>query len=279
MLTKLIETGLDWLTATSANTEVQEAMQSLWEQIIDEREVHSKYIKKGSWQQYIGQTIPHGFIGSRDDGVLVRLSGDLAYDYATLFIDLGCRPSRVDVQATVRATIPPNEIINTLYHSARQHKPSIGRTPKLKMFTNREAVEGLYVGSRNSEVFLRTYDKYLESREEEYKDCVRFECELKSFAARAFADKASILPVDRLMYIDLLKTLYSQRGMDIPVDGSGSEVVLHKTSSQTGVESKMWWLSTQVAPTVRHLVEVLGYQVVYDVVFGDILDTGTNGVV
>lgn len=62
-----------------------------------------------------------------------------------------------------------------------------GRPAKYKMIASQDGPETLYLGRRASDRFGRIYDKFAESSKECYRDCLRYELELKNETARTVA--------------------------------------------------------------------------------------------
>jgi hypothetical protein len=270
--TKLVSEGCDWLTVTSQSEQSEELLTDLWGQIIADREITAKWIKSANWEGYTGDRIPHGFIGTRKDGLLLQLSGALAQDYAKEALQVGGRPSRMDIQVTGLPAGSPGVTIEKMFYSARDWKPTNGRPPELKMFVGRAGTEGLYVGRRASEVMLRIYDKGRESKEIAFKGCVRVEAEIKGDMARRYASMFCNEFDDSNFYRGVVQSLVEARGMKLPFDVGPHQVVLHKTRYTTPVEGKMAWLRGQVSGVVNDLIEDVGVANVASVLFPDQLD-------
>jgi hypothetical protein len=266
------EAGIDWLTGTSQSEQAFEIMFDLWNNMVSELEIPRRFRDVAKWMGYDGERIEHGFIGERNGQALVRLSGPLAYNYADQFLFAGARPSRIDFQVT--GYVPsPSVTIESMYRSACAFNPPSQRPPAVKAFLNRrQNFEGLYVGRRASEVFLRIYDKYEESREKMYVNHVRVELEAKAHTARSMAGTL-MSGVERYeMTLALVKGACEARGLTFPFDTRGDGLVLRKTTYPTPIESKAAWLKSQVSPTIQALIEQIGEYQVMSLLFPDGLD-------
>ena len=269
-----IESGVDWLTATAAQG-WEELVRSIWNQCLDEQKIGPAWRKPAGWLGYQGERVPHGFYGERPDGCCISIGGYFAWQYARAFIDIGMRPSRLDLQITGAPFIPPQRAIEQMFQDAIAHKPANGRPLAVKCFTGRYGPEGLYVGKRSSEVMLRIYDKGLESHEQQYRGWLRVEAELKQGAARRYANALLQSEYTNPFCASAVAGLCKERGVIIPFDVGGEEVVLRKTKAPSTVESKMAWLASQVSPTVQSLLnEVEPHQLV-ELLFGDALNKHT----
>lgn len=269
---KLVEAGIDWLTGTASAQETQDVMIDLWNAIKARHEVSRAFVRKAAWQGYAGERIEHGFFGWRQDGCCVIVSGQLSALYARDFLDVGARPSRLDLQVTGQVDGLVSSAVERMFGDARLFKPTVGSLPALKMFVGRQGAEGLYVGRRTSEVMLRIYDKYQESRQAVYKGCLRVEVEAKQATAQNLARTLLQAKDDREVVPGILRNLCAARGLTIPFETGGPDVVLYKTRHLTTTESKMAWLRSQVSPTVQALMEDLGESRVMSVLLPDSLD-------
>lgn len=276
MATKLIEAGIDWMTGTSADDQGQELIKQLWNNMLDELRIGQAFRRKANWLGYAGWRVEHSFYGEREDGCCVVVSGPLAYNYGRAFLDVGARPSRLDLQVTGQPVTTAARSIESLFYQAREYRNPKHRPPALKMWVSREGPEGLYIGSRASEVMLRIYDKGRESRQAIYAGHLRVEAELKQRTALRFAGALLASEYTTEFCAGAVRGLAVGRGITIPFEVEGPEVVLHKTSYVTPVEGKMAWLRSQVSPTIQALVDEVGWASVLSVIMPDSLDKHTD---
>lgn len=276
MVAKLEEIGVDWLTATSQSDQSAALMQDIWQMVLENEDIGPKWLRDASWQGYVGYRAPHLFMGTRPDGTCIQLSSVMAARYTVDFLDVGARPSRLDLQCTGKTDEGPGKAIEQMFNASKRFTPASGRPPELKMFVGRGGPEGLYVGRRSSEVMVRIYDKGKESREKQYDGCLRVEIELKAGTARRYAG-ALVTAVDKQEFIaSVVRGVSEARGMALPFPVYTDGMVLRKTTYITPVEGKMAWLLSQVSPTIRALIEDVGWERVATAVFPDGLDTHTG---
>lgn len=272
MTTKLKEAGVDWLTAVSTSDQSAALMEDLWLAMLEEHNIPKRWREKQGWFGYQGERVEHAFYGSREEQKLIRLSGPLAYLHANAFLEVGARPSRYDVQLTGEVD-NVSEQIRGMYEQACNFTPITGRPAAVKAFLNRKrAFEGLYIGRRQSETFVRVYDKYEESKEADYKNCLRVEIELKAGTARSLAGLMVNATYKESLARSAVASTLTKRGVSLPWEIRGEEVVLHKTKVITPVESKAAWLRTQVSPTIQLMLDEIGYEKVWSLLFPDSLD-------
>lgn len=127
------------------------------------------------------------------------------------------------------------------------------------------------IGSRQSNIFVRCYDKHLESKDDAYTDCVRLEIEYKGKESQrrwdALADgSASLRDILGQLLVDL-----NARGVDTSiVDLDRQEVVFPKATPSKESVLVGWWHS-QVAPSVARYSAQGGWQTAFSVLFGQSL--------
>lgn len=270
--TKLKEAGADWLTAVSTSEQSAVLMADLWHDMLDEYGIPTRWREKQTWFGYDGTRVEHAFYGVREEQALIRLSGPMAYNHANAFLEVGARPSRYDVQLT-GVVDNASQQIQRMYEQACNFKPITGRPASVKAFLNRNrAFEGLYVGRRQSETFVRVYDKYEESKQPEYKDCLRVEVELKAGTARSLAGLMMQATYKTTLAQNAVASTLQKRGVTLPWEIRGEDVVFHKTTGPTPIESKAAWLRQQVSPTIQAMLDEIGYERVWSLLFPDSLD-------
>lgn len=275
--TKLKEAGVDWLTATSQDQQVTALMTDCWWLTKDHAHISREDCKPATWQGYIGERTAHAFFGERADGACVVLGGPLAASYAHQFLDVGARPSRLDLQITGETEMPPGKAVEQMFKQACAYTGANGRPPDLKMFVGRDGPEGLYIGRRSSELMLRIYDKGRQSRQREYRGCVRFEVELKADTARRVAG-AMLAVVDEQDFISgILRDMGRARGVSLPFDIEPGSYAVPTTVYRSSTEAKMAWLLRQVSPTVQAMMEEVGRAKVISALFPDALDVHAVG--
>lgn len=266
-----VEVGCDWLSATSADNVAIERMRLLWVRMTGAAHGVSRETKPATWLGYMGERIDGAFFGGRHDGALVRLSGRMASTYALQVLGRGFRPSRLDLQVTIPCGPDASDILEHMFNDQIDRAKGRKRGPTLAYWRDVSGPTGMSIGARSSQIYCRVYDKGKESNDEVYAGCLRFEVELKGLAALAYADGLERAQDDQHTILRMVAGVFRVRGIVLP----GLEQVQGLTYSlgavQTPTESRMAWLSKQVAPSVRELCYILGYQKVYSAVFGDIL--------
>jgi DNA relaxase NicK len=259
-----LNAGVDWLTMTC---ELENpSMQELRRRGI---EALSQVESEGYQQQerhmlgYTGVSCGNCFVGVRDDGLMVQMTGhhaDVHFEY--LYMS-DVRFSRLDVQVTRTYPIMPADVANVAYHEGIKAAEMSGGQfkRKLLLMTGSDGADTCYVGSPTSEQRGRIYNKDKQSMSEEYKNCWRWEVTFKNELAKAAAGeiKLSNKPYT-VICRDIVGTWFEDRGTApewaslITVTPIRAERML-----PTDVERKLRWLEKQVKPTIQYL-QSMGFE-------------------
>jgi DNA relaxase NicK len=206
-------------------------------------------------QGYYGQVGEHYFLGRGEQGTMLRMSGALA---TTLF-DRRClqdmRCTRIDVQVTATPPIPVNDFLHEAYWRASIAEKSRGRPAEVELRDTNYGAKMLTIGSRQSSIYFRCYDKYRESNDEGYKNMVRLELEVKKPES---GDLYTFLRQDELLnyHCKHILTQYCEK-KGIPTfwrDYEDSEPPQAQKRHKTD-ETRLAWVKTQWLPTLKLLVK------------------------
>jgi len=204
---------------------------------------------------YYGRVAEHAFLGKNQSGCMVQLSGPLAWE-RWHELELGrARCTRLDLQVTWPVAGDVGEYVREMYQVGQLHKTVGHRGASLQIVDTPEGAKMLTVGSRQSMLYGRLYDKYRESKEEAYKDCARWEIEVKSDAA---VDLYAHLRANRGesgLVRAIVKDFWERRGMAPfweTYEGMEGRPPTKRTKTD---ETKLAWLATQVNPVLQKLAE------------------------
>jgi hypothetical protein len=191
-LTRILEVGIDYITATSHSTSSLSGLGAFGAYLVRDA------VKRGSKRtasRALGYTGAHAegvSVGTRHDGCIVRLSGETAREHWNQALDLSDNVTRLDLQVTeVPPEGPARRLAGVWRHRGAGGK-GLGRHSKMKAVVSQKAVETIMIGSRQSDRYMRIYDKFEESRLNRYKGAVRWELELKKEIAREMAIQLSL---------------------------------------------------------------------------------------
>lgn len=247
--------GADYIRLTHAD----ERLYGEWRDIMLAEYTEEEHQgRKPHWRWimgYYGQVGEHCFVGKGEQGAMVQASGSLANHLFYPLSRTGGRASRIDLQMTVVPPTDPNDYLNSAYIYACAKEHTRGRPSMVQFNDTNYGARMVSIGSRQSEVYGRIYDKGKESKEPLYSGMVRLEIEVKGKQA---PDLQRFLMEDRMLTFHakhITQQWFKQRG--VPMfweDDTPGEMPPAVRRTKTD-ETKLAWLSTQVAPTLKKLCE------------------------
>jgi hypothetical protein len=193
--------------------------------------------------------------GERADGRLVMLSGDVAHKELERGIALADNCSRIDLAVTVRQEPFDPDLERNTYTAYVLSPMREGKRARATLIQSDDSGSTFYLGSRDSELFCRLYNKQQESKDAHYTNCHRYELELKGDRAGETATRyANTVSQPDFTWCLVYDYLY-QRGIT-PIFGTQTD--LHLTPGfrrRSDTDKQLEWLAHQVRPTVDRLRE------------------------
>jgi len=255
--------GVDWITCTTREPFAGISLISAAEEL-----AHSQALA-GHDAKLWGMAGFEGFVcggvqwGNRNQEAMVRLSSDAAFTSWRSFYRLAESVTRIDLQATVFYGPYYARRITRDYRHARRFRVGKARSASVSVIRCTDGGYTVYLGKRASDRYGRIYDKWVESRLEFYRECVRYEVEFKGRlalgAARAIAKARNEVDATG----GLLRDFFCARGIDLPAIDAAR---CHLNGPQVTVNDhrSLEWLRAQVRPTIERLIKHGHRQAVYD---------------
>lgn len=184
---QIIETGVDYLTVTARTGAHREALHALGRHLCSEEENAGAEVRLWRFSGYRGFSSESVSWGLRREDSILRLSSNVASEFWTMAFQNSDNVSRIDVQVTVRTARPVTKVLQSMRRSTHRGKKGVGRPRQYHYHIERSGPTAITVGSRASDVYLRAYNKEIESGLEHYSGCLRFEAELKRRQAKHIA--------------------------------------------------------------------------------------------
>jgi hypothetical protein len=216
---------------------------------------------------FYGQKTRHAVWGVKKDWALVQSSGRFAKNGLKLAMS-GIQASRIDVQVTMR--VDPGTVQQVLRgaYELACNAPNGGHRPReVRLIESRRRAQTVYIGSRASDMFVRCYDKFEESGDEEYRDCVRYEVEIKGRAAKALWEHMATTGSGVGFLVKLLVDVLRERGIELDITEFDNLPTLTLKKDKTTDEGRLAWLKRTVAPTVAKLSETRGWIAPFSMLF------------
>jgi DNA relaxase NicK len=274
--TELVFAGVDYLRLTAQDHGPYEDWHGLLfaERLAEERAGRREHVR--GMLGYYGNIGQHFFVGRNDAGCMVQVSGVLAHELFRALSLKGGRASRVDVQVSKFVAETPDAYLHRAFTYAKAAAKSVGRPVSIDLRDSNTGAKMLSIGSRESELYGRVYDKGKESKDAIWQGYVRWEVEVKGKQA---ADLHAWLLGDATRVhtvLPIVANFFKTRGLPIEWDG-WADTTLPPPPSRTKTDAgRIAWLSTQVGPTVRELVKK-GYAL--EVAQALLTDTADNGTI
>lgn len=263
------ETGVDYLRLTS----LDHSPCTAWDLLLSGefakedragRKPHMRNIL-GYW----GRVGEHCFMGKGDQGAMLQLSSHVAAALWRRAGDHSQRCTRIDVQVTYPVDDEPGLYIRSMYELGKAAPKRNGTPPALELTDTPRGAKMLTVGSRQSLVYARMYDKGRESGLQEYAGHVRWELEVKAEQATSLNTHLRESTDERYPIRAIVHQFWEQRGM-VPFwetyEDMNSTPVEKRSRTD---ETKLAWLKSQVAPSVRALADRGRLKQALDMLFGE----------
>jgi hypothetical protein len=259
-----VQSGVDWVTVTVKS---QDARRQLFRRF----EAHkSQMLTEGlqatpwSFKGYAGVNVEGVRWGTRDDSDIVMVSGVDAALYWLDYSAIAEHCSRLDLACTALLEEPYPGLPEIYYkwHSEGHGQPDVTNLSFTLVKSTRQG-QTCYVGSRASAQMGRIYDKGLEQSSEGTAGLLyRWEVEYKKPLAWAALTTLRDLAQGETVAQSItghVHNWFSIRDCP-PVFGPGEmSLEVETTARVTSAETQLWWLSTQVAPTVKKLIALGRY--------------------
>jgi hypothetical protein len=271
LASKSVYTGVDYARFTA----VDHRPFDHWRAILEPEWVREELAGRKPHQRvllgYFGRVGEHCFLGKNDTGCMVQASGAFAWERWHELGNYSERCTRMDLQVTWPIDGEPGEYIREMYGVAVLHKTRGHRGQEAQIVDTPSGAKMLTIGSRQSEVYGRMYDKGRESGIPDYKGCVRWEIEVKGQQARDLNSYMREHRNESNQTRAIVKQYWEARGMTPfwdTFEASETKPPVKRTRTD---ETKLAWLATQVRPTLQKLKESGKLQQAIAVMFDGVL--------
>lgn len=257
---KIHDSGCDWLTLSfPAGFEKTETVLKKMEQTLQALDAGKNVAKRQNWLGYSGFACYGLFSGIREDGIIVRASGQEAKLAEQICREekWDARCTRLDLQITANVgktqTDYGRRVREALTESEGDAKSAKGFN--LAFHQARGCDSGAAIGSRSSERFARFYNKTLEQRGRVEPGLWRFEVEFKGQQARLMYKMLMSAASGRWLALSVVKTTFELYGVDMSWVTTAEPFELPSSARENDDERRLRWLKTNVSRTVKELIE------------------------
>lgn len=251
--------GVDWLTCTAHRPGRVGALLSFGKDLLDQEEGSGAVRQAFHSHGYAGWSAGGVSTAFNGSSTLVRLSGATARECAAGAIAYADNVSRLDVQATVRASTLGSNYAEELFSSLSRTGGSRGRPIARTLIKQSDGGGGIYLGKRISDQYGRIYNKSAEEKEKTSSPRWRYEVEFKRKYALAAA-KAYVASEHRDTWITgQVVRWFSDRGVSPPISAVASPTVRGDARGSAAQASRIQWLKVGVRPVVVELAREYGW--------------------
>lgn len=256
-----ITAGIDWVSCTLPTTGITT---DIWVErglaVLDKIADGGYDIQPRTMQGYYGCSAGNCFVGSREDGHFIQLTGYHANDHFSDIYRPDLHISRIDVQKTVKLTTMDYGIAVEAYNGAAISNEAlpVKRRRKLVIITGSDGGDTLYIGAPSSEQRGRIYNKEVQSEDILFTRCWRYETVYRNELATQLAACCPLRADTRAEWATgIVDQWFRARGVScLGQQDNGACVALPIAKTlPSEVERRLWWVEHQVAPTVRWLTE------------------------
>lgn len=252
---EVIEAQPDWLTATCTDTDRLPVFRAWARRVVDLERLRPNKEKPFTAFGYEGTAAGRARWGARADSDMVQLSGDVAAMELTRALERSTHVSRLDLAVTVRLT-PERTDVEAVHYAAYRDAPRReGARAGASLIQSTDGGSTFYLGKRTSDVFLRIYNKAVESDEERYARCHRYELEVKGVRASITATQADGAPSMADFTQSTVFHWCADHGIIPPFGPRGDQHIIRGFRRRSDEETKLSWLERSVRPTVDWLRE------------------------
>lgn len=259
----VVESQVDWLTASAHGEDKAANLLALARHYQEEEKAKGNRTINWRLMGYEGTHCGAVEWGQRDRAsTLVRLIGQRASNGLADVLSLADQVTRLDIAVTWRAEPPDPFIGRNAYALAEAFKRLHPKTALPSLIQDAAGGTTCYVGSRESENFLRIYNKGAEALQkgdeaeaERYHSCWRYELETKGTVSKPLADIVDSL-TDPTSYIQSYLYTYCQaHGIEPAFPHEGAVGLVPGFRRRADADTKLAHLKRNVRPTVRFLRE------------------------
>jgi hypothetical protein len=222
-------------------------------------DILDKPLEPWRFMQYTGYRRGRAAFGrSGAQGDIFQASG-VAADIARELSPPHLNVSRCDIQITMWYDADNPDVAQRLAPVALDYADKRGRAgARPRLISGYGTGDTLYVGSRSSDVFIRIYDKWRESKlNAEFQYAWRFEVELGGDAAkRAWRGDITDGEYPGMLDVASIVSAYMRRrGIELPELSGVYAREIPKPDKDTDAQTRsLQWLRNQVSPTIGRLL-------------------------
>jgi len=251
---EVVEVGVDYITSIGKSLEAQESMQSFGAELMCKWHDSGEETRPWSMKGYEGFICGPIQLGTREDSTILRVTGAEADTHWEKVWYLADSITRVDLQVTLRPKIDAARLVAKVRRQSCSWSNKRKDEPLVGWHGDNRGGATVYVGSRFSDKFGRCYIKGVESSLPEHVGTVRFEVQFQKKTCGPLLRSVHQSDVRLIAVAGYVCGFFRSRGVDLCLPTVPmSKLSLSRPASN--LEKKLQWLRSQVAPSVRALLD------------------------
>lgn len=268
---KQINWGVDYLRVTSRFPHDHVTFEQEFQRVLKKDQALGYKPHAGGAFGFWGTATRHALLARKEDWHMLQVTGRAAKGLEQVAkVTQNC--TRIDVQVTFRvAEGKVAETIMSMYKEAMAQPYGEGRRPSHKLVLEEWDAQTAYIGKRSSDYFIRIYDKFAESGDENYRDCVRVEIEIKGKTSKGLWKHMASEGCGEGYLIQVLYDQMNRHGITMPDAPGGTTLEVYKPTQARLIDNTVAWLTRAVAPAMQRVVTEFGWLLPIRLLFDDIL--------
>lgn len=257
----VIEANIDWLTVTAKRGPAADSLNARAHELLHQSMSAGNYLQTFRSHGYRGEKAGKVSHGRRHDGSILTLTSREAARNAIPLLGGDNHVTRLDLQITAADDSAYIARAQDTYDALQRGVKKEGRPISSELRRNSGGGNTLYLGSRQSDVFARLYDKGVEAKVAKPGECWRYEVQYRRKPAQFVAGEISKSKAAHDSIAALVTDYFSNHGLLVPQterDWASLELQLKDDLSKrepSDQDRKLRWLSANVARTVERLIK------------------------
>lgn len=250
---QVLSSGVDWITVTYPSYELPEFVQDVCFITLERLVAEGSKPYLQSLYGYSGTKIGQLFFGTGKSGSIVQVSGNLADKLWVQLSGNNGKCTRIDLRVDVLLGIDTPTLALRHAEESRVYRDANKKNWKIRYIDGYGAGDTTYTGSFQSLSFGRVYDKWRESKLDQYRNVWRYEVVYRKDYANSIFTQLQNASSWRKSSGDTIHQYFSSRGI-VPLYNVIEPNALVPTSQEIPADSKrLQWLEDTVKPMIQGL--------------------------
>lgn len=213
---RLVSVGVDWITAVGDLDSHNGGLLEKAAVLASQRAQEGFELRPWGMSGFSGSTTDGVQFGVRDSEVIVRLSSNVAHSEWRKIYALADHVTRIDFEVTAAIIGLVGRRVREHFREASRHGAGKKSSPAATLVHCNKGGDTVYVGKRASHRFGRIYDKFAESKDPAFVNCLRYEVEFKGRLAEMMTKDVFLGGSEMVRIGSHVRTFFADRGVNFP---------------------------------------------------------------